>query len=97
MAEPQSQAVAELSQPAAAPGGRARRSSRRRGQLPKGWRIVTAVNNTVIGYFYIGTALLFFLLAGILALLMRAAARGAEQHLPQPARPTTRSSPCTAR
>ena len=40
-------------------------------ELPKGWRIVTAVNNTVIGYFYVGTAVLFFLLAGILALLMR--------------------------
>ena len=40
--------------------------------LPQGWRIVTAVNNTVIGYFYIGTAFLFFLLAGVLALLMRA-------------------------
>ncbi|HYI29204.1 MAG TPA: cytochrome c oxidase subunit I [Bradyrhizobium sp.] len=38
---------------------------------PKGWRIVSDVNNTVIGYFYVGTALLFFLLAGILALLMR--------------------------
>ncbi len=38
---------------------------------PKSWRIVTDVNNTVIGYFYVGTALLFFLLAGILALLMR--------------------------
>lgn len=39
--------------------------------IPKGWRIVTAVNNTVIGYFYVATAILFFLLAGILALLMR--------------------------
>ena len=39
--------------------------------VPKGWRIISAVNNTVIGYFYIGTAFLFFLLAGILALLMR--------------------------
>src|SRR5688572_3258672 len=38
---------------------------------PKSWRIVTDVNNTVIGYFYVGTAMLFFLLAGILALLMR--------------------------
>jgi cytochrome c oxidase subunit I+III len=38
---------------------------------PKGWRIVSAVNNTAIGYFYIGAALLFFLLAGILGLLMR--------------------------
>jgi cytochrome c oxidase subunit I+III len=39
--------------------------------LPKGWRIVSAVNNTVVGYFYIGAAFLFFLLAGVLALLMR--------------------------
>ena len=39
--------------------------------LPKGWRIISAVNNTVIGYFYVATAILFFLLAGILALLMR--------------------------
>ena len=38
---------------------------------PKSWRIVTAVNNTIIGYFYVGTAVLFFVLAGILALLMR--------------------------
>ena len=41
------------------------------GRCRKGWRIITAVNNTVIGYFYVGTAMLFFLLAGILALLMR--------------------------
>ena len=39
--------------------------------LPKGWRILSAVNNTVIGYFYIATAFGFFVLAGILALLMR--------------------------
>jgi cytochrome c oxidase subunit I+III len=40
-------------------------------RVPKGFRILTAVNNTYIGIFYIGTALLFFVLAGILALLMR--------------------------
>ena len=40
--------------------------------LPRGWRSVTAVNNTYIGKLYIGTALLFLLLAGVLALLMRA-------------------------
>ncbi len=40
--------------------------------VPKKWRVLSAVNNTVIGHFYIGTALLFFLLAGVLALLMRA-------------------------
>ncbi|MFC0010103.1 cytochrome c oxidase subunit I [Devosia nitrariae] len=38
---------------------------------PKGFRIVTAVNNTVVGTLYIGIAFLFFVLAGILALVMR--------------------------
>jgi cytochrome c oxidase subunit I+III len=40
-------------------------------QTPRGWRIFSAVNNTTIGLFYIGTALLFLVLAGVLALLMR--------------------------
>nr|WP_114580117.1 cytochrome c oxidase subunit I [Aquibium oceanicum] len=39
---------------------------------PRGRRLPTAVNNTVIGLFYLGIALLFFILAGILALIMRA-------------------------
>jgi cytochrome c oxidase subunit I+III len=39
---------------------------------PRGWRTLTAVNNTVIGLIYIGAAFLFFLLAGLLALVMRA-------------------------
>ncbi|HEX9905032.1 MAG TPA: cytochrome c oxidase subunit I [Propylenella sp.] len=38
---------------------------------PKGWRIISAVNNTYIGLFYVGTAIWFFVLAGILALIMR--------------------------
>ncbi len=38
---------------------------------PRGWRIVTSVNNTHVGLFYIATALIFFVLAGVLALLMR--------------------------
>ncbi|MBL0726568.1 cbb3-type cytochrome c oxidase subunit I [Piscinibacter sp. HJYY11] len=41
-------------------------------RLPRGWRSVSAVNNTYIGKLYIATALLFLLLAGALALLMRA-------------------------
>jgi cytochrome c oxidase subunit I+III len=41
-------------------------------QRPRGWRQLTAVNNTYIGLLYIGTALLFLVLAGVLALLMRA-------------------------
>ncbi|MEZ5843414.1 MAG: cytochrome c oxidase subunit I [Hyphomicrobiaceae bacterium] len=38
---------------------------------PRGLSLVTAVNNDVIGLLYIGAAFLFFLLAGVLALLMR--------------------------
>jgi cytochrome c oxidase subunit I+III len=38
---------------------------------PRGFKIVSAVNNTIIGVFYVGTAFLFFVLAGILALVMR--------------------------
>ena len=40
-------------------------------RTPPGWRYFSTVNNTNIGRLYIGTALLFFLLAGILGLLMR--------------------------
>ena len=38
---------------------------------PKGWRRLTAVNNSQIGIYYLATALLFFVGAGVLALLMR--------------------------
>ena len=41
-------------------------------QRPRGWRFPTVVNNNWIGVLYLGTALLFFVLAGMLALLMRA-------------------------
>ena len=39
---------------------------------PKGWRLLSAVNNTHVGLFYIGASLLFFVLAGVLGLMMRA-------------------------
>jgi cytochrome c oxidase subunit I+III len=39
---------------------------------PRGWRVISAVNNNVIGLIYMGAAFLFFLLGGVLALLMRA-------------------------
>jgi len=38
---------------------------------PRGIRLMTAVNNTVIGLLYIGASFLFFLLAGLLGLVMR--------------------------
>jgi cytochrome c oxidase subunit I+III len=38
---------------------------------PRGIRILTVVNNTYIGTFYVATALLFLILGGVLALLMR--------------------------
>lgn len=44
---------------------------RRIWQPPRGVRFVTVINNNYIGVFYVGAALLFFVLAGILALLMR--------------------------
>ena len=40
-------------------------------QRPRGWRFLTVVNNNYIGLLYIGTAVLFLLLGGILALIMR--------------------------
>ena len=39
---------------------------------PRGWRFLKSVNNTNVGLLYIGTAMLFFLLAGVLGLLIRA-------------------------
>ena len=40
-------------------------------KTPTGWRWPTAINNTVIGLLYLGAAFTFFVLAGVLALLMR--------------------------
>lgn len=40
-------------------------------ETPRGWKIITAVNNNYIGFWYVVTSFLFFLLAGILALGMR--------------------------
>ena len=38
---------------------------------PKGWEWITVVNNNYVGVYYIGAAMLFFVLAGVLSLLMR--------------------------
>ena len=38
---------------------------------PRGWRMLTIVNNNYVGLWYVATALLFFLLAGVLALAIR--------------------------
>ena len=45
---------------------------RRIWRRPRGLASLTVVNNSHVGLLYIGTAMLFFLLAGLLALLMRA-------------------------
>jgi len=39
---------------------------------PRSLSFITDVNNTYVGLWYVGTAFLFFILAGILALIMRA-------------------------
>ena len=38
---------------------------------PRGWQYLTAVNNNYIGFYYVVAAFVFFLLAGVLALVMR--------------------------
>ncbi len=40
-------------------------------ERPRGWGMLTAVNNNYVGFAYVATAFLFFLLAGVLALGMR--------------------------
>jgi cytochrome c oxidase subunit I+III len=39
---------------------------------PRGLRFITVINNNYVGVFYVGTAFTFFVLAGVLALVMRA-------------------------
>lgn len=39
---------------------------------PRGWGMLTIVNNNYVGLWYVAAAFLFFLLAGVLALAMRA-------------------------
>src|SRR5919112_630623 len=48
---------------------------------PRGIGFITAVNNTYVGLWYVGTAFLFFILAGILALIMRAQLAAPESDL----------------
>ncbi|MGJ0502968.1 MAG: cbb3-type cytochrome c oxidase subunit I [Methylocystis sp.] len=38
---------------------------------PPGWRKISEINNSLVGVIYIGAAFLFFLFAGVLALIMR--------------------------
>jgi len=44
---------------------------RRLWNAPRGLRFITVINNNYVGVFYVGAAFLFFLLAGVLALMMR--------------------------
>lgn len=47
---------------------------------PRGLRFLTVVNNTDIGILYLATSLVFFILAGILALILRSQFGGAGKH-----------------
>ncbi|WP_421729642.1 cbb3-type cytochrome c oxidase subunit I [Brevundimonas sp.] len=38
---------------------------------PRGWQWLTAINNNYVGVYYVGAAMLFFVLAGVLSLIMR--------------------------
>lgn len=63
---------------------------------PRGLRALTIVNHTTLGLRFMATGLVFFLLGGVLAMLVRT-------QLAFPTRPScrrrsiTRSPPCTAR
>lgn len=63
--------MTELPNPGPRPEGE-HEELRRLWNPPSGVRFITVINNNYIGVFYVGAALLFFVLAGILALLMRA-------------------------
>ncbi len=69
MAETNSPAI-ELPNPGPRPEGELEQLERI-WKPPSGLAFLTVVNNTYVGLFYVATALLFFLLAGILALVMR--------------------------
>lgn len=60
----------QLPNPGPRPDGE-REELQRIWKTPTGWRLPTAVNNTVVGLLYIGAAFTFFVLAGIVALIMR--------------------------
>jgi cytochrome c oxidase subunit I+III len=51
---------------------------------PKGWEYLTAVNNNYIGFYYITTAFVFFLLAGLLSVIMRVQLAAPAQELVSP-------------
>src|SRR5512145_1350219 len=53
-------------------------------RAPAGLRFITVINNSYVGVFYVGAAFLFFVLAGILALLMRAQLSVPENDLVKP-------------
>jgi len=63
-------AVAPLPNPLPRPRGELDRL-RKIWDPPSGLRFLTVINNEYVGLFYVGTAFLFFLLAGVLALIMR--------------------------
>ena len=64
-------------------------------ESPQGWRAITDVNNTRIGLLYLGTALVFLVLGGLLGLVMRAQLAVPGNTVVAPT-PTTRCSPCMA-
>ena len=62
-----------------------------------GLQRLSAVNHTIIGRRFIITAFVFFGIGGVLAMLIRAQLATPRSALHRTRRPTTRSSPCTAR
>jgi hypothetical protein len=78
-------------------GRPARPRWRRPGPTGSGlWGVLATVDHKIIGRRYVVTGMVFFFLAGVLALLMRAQLARPESGLIGPTA-TTRSSRCTAR
>ncbi len=48
---------------------------------PRGWRALSVVNHSILGLRFMATALVFFLIGGVLAMLMRAQLALPDQHL----------------
>jgi hypothetical protein len=80
--------------PAATPEQTAR--LREAWKTPTGWRYWSAVNNSQVGLWYTGMSFVFFLFAGVLALLMRVQLAVPDNDSSAPP-PTASCSRCTAR
>jgi cytochrome c oxidase subunit 1 len=70
--------VTTFDEPIASPGLSRARVNQRKGSILAGW--LSSTDHKVIGYMYIITAFIFFLIAGVMALLIRIQLLGPDNH-----------------